>query len=145
MSKNTDVKIYDEGEKITVGGGTKEEADAPQEEVSGGSSEISVINIVDANRLEKSEGWTKSTFTATLKPYMKKLKEHIEKTDKAAADAFQKNATEVAKKVLGAFDDYVFYTGPTQDTEGMIIICHYKDGKTPVFWYWKHGLEEEKC
>lgn len=49
------------------------------------------------------------------------------------------------KYVLDTFDNWKFYLAERKDPDGMVILQRYKDDtKTPVFIFFKYGLEEEK-
>jgi hypothetical protein len=50
-----------------------------------------------------------------------------------------------AKKVIGSFKDWEFFTGESMDPDGMIVLLNYReDGTTPYVVVWKHGLSEMK-
>ena len=50
-----------------------------------------------------------------------------------------------AKKIVGSFKDWEFFTGESMDPDGMIVLLNYReDGITPYVVVWKHGLSEMK-
>ena len=57
----------------------------------------------------------KKSYGAHLKAYMGAIKAHLEKTNPERVTEFMKGAQTFAKRVLGKFDDYEFYT-----TESMV-------------------------
>merc|ERR1711939_394962 len=62
-----------------------------------------------------------------------------------AVHTFRLQSTSFAKKIVGNFKDYEFYTGESMDPDGMVVLLNYReDGTTPYLIYWKHGLKEEK-
>jgi hypothetical protein len=94
---------------------------------------------------------------------MKAVKAKLETTNPDRVATFEKAAAGFAKKVIGNFKDYEFYTGESMDTEGMVALLNYReDGITPYressfalltpprwSWltsvtFWKDGLREVK-
>jgi hypothetical protein len=55
------------------------------------------------------------------------------------------NRQSYAKKVVGSFKDWEFFTGESMNPDGMIVLLNYRDdGVTPYVVVWKHGLSEMK-
>lgn len=82
-----------------------------------------------------------------LKDYMKTLKKALVEAGKSDDEvkAFEDRAKVVAKKILGNFKDYEFYTGESMSPEGMVVLLNYReDGVTPYLIFWKDGLKEIK-
>lgn len=52
----------------------------------------------------------KKSYGAHLKQYMAAVKAHLEKSNPERVAEFMKGAQTFAKRVLGKFDDYEFYT-----------------------------------
>jgi hypothetical protein len=78
---------------------------------------------------------------------MKAVKEALRNkgADDAAIKEFETKAGAYAKKIIGNFKDYEFYTGESMNPDGMIVLLNYReDGVTPFVTVWKHGLEEMK-
>lgn len=81
---------------------------------------------------------------------MKKLKSSLqERADagdeaaKARLDVFESQAQTFAKKIIGNFKDYEFFTGESMDPDGMVVLMNYReDGVTPYMIYWRDGLKE---
>jgi hypothetical protein len=108
------------------------------------SSQVQVINVVDAHQLSPTN-FDKKNFMTYIKGYMKRLLERIKAKNPERVDAFQKEAQEFVKKVLANFKDYDFYLGPSNDVEAMVVLSTWaEDGVTPYFYFWKDGLEQEK-
>jgi len=136
--------------KITIGGesfdtGGNASAEGGDEEAGEEGTE-QVIDVVHSFRLH-STGFDKKGYLSYLKGYMKKVKEAMK--EKGASDeevsAFEKGAGAFAKKILGSFKDYEFFTGESMDPDGMIVLLNYReDGVTPYVTVWKHGLIEMK-
>lgn len=79
---------------------------------------------------------------------MKKTKAHLQtKADGGDADAkarlevFEGQAAALAKKLIGNFKDFEFFTGESMDPDGMVVLMNYReDGSTPYMIFWKDGL-----
>lgn len=52
---------------------------------------------------------------------MKAVKEHLSKTNPDRVPVFEKNAQGMAKKILGNFKDYEFYTGEGMNPDGALV------------------------
>merc|ERR1712029_629272 len=73
------------------------------------------------------------------------VKTYLQENKPDQVEAFEKGAQAFAKKIVGNFKDYEFYTGESMDPDGMVVLLNYReDGTTPYLIYWKHGLKEEK-
>jgi len=94
-----------------------------------------------------------------MKSVAKKLAENG--ADEEKVKAFQTGASAYAKKIVGGFKDYDFYTGESMDPDGMwvvsqryysqvltfnrVVLMNYReDGVTPYVIVWKHGLTQMK-
>lgn len=76
---------------------------------------------------------------------MKATKEHLSKTNPERVPVFEKKASEFAKKIIGNFKDYDFYTGESMDPDGMVLLVNFReDGVTPFFILWKDALKITK-
>lgn len=78
---------------------------------------------------------------------MKAVKAKLQEAGKSEDEVkdFETKAQGFAKKVIGSFKDWEFYTGETMDPDGMVVLLNYReDGTTPYVVVWKHGLKEEK-
>jgi len=116
-----------------------------QEEGEGLDTNIrQVIDIVDSARLVEV-AFDKKTYMGSIKEYMKVVTQSLTEKNPGRVDAFKKAAQDFVKSVIGGFDDYVFYTGESNNLDGMIILAKYDDtGVKPTFYFWKDGLKEEK-
>ena len=79
--------------------------------------------------------------------YMKAVKKAL--GEKGASEEtikdFESKASGFAKKIIGNFNDYEFFTGESMNPDGMIVLLNYReDGVTPFVTVWKHGLDEMK-
>jgi len=78
---------------------------------------------------------------------MKAVKEKLKSQGKSEEEIkdFETKAGAFAKKILGSFKDYEFYTGESMNPDGMVVLLNYReDGVTPYVTIWKHGLTEMK-
>jgi len=107
------------------------------------------VDVVLNHRLEECFAFgDKKQFTLYLKDYMKKVLAKLDERAPDQVDIFKTNMNKVMKEVLGRFKDLQFFTGESMDCDGMVAMCEYRDidgVSTPVFMFFKHGLEEEKC
>jgi hypothetical protein len=95
----------------------------------------------------QSTQFDKKSYMVYLKDYMKTLKKALAEAGKSEEEvkAFEKRAAGVAKKILGNFKDYEFYTGESMNPEGMVALLNYReDGVTPYLTFWRDGLKEVK-
>jgi hypothetical protein len=60
---------------------------------------------------------------------MKTLKKALQEEGKTEDEvkAFEKRAQGLAKKILGNFKDYEFYTGESMNPEGMVALLNYRE------------------
>lgn len=78
---------------------------------------------------------------------MKAVKQHLSEKGASAEEIkeFETKASGFAKKIVGNFKDYEFFTGESMNPDGMIVLLNYReDGVTPYVTVWKHGLSEMK-
>ncbi|KAG1752744.1 translationally-controlled tumor protein [Suillus paluster] len=126
--------------------GANPSAEEQEEALEAGA--ISVNNIAHSFRLQ-STVYDKKAYLGHLKDYMKKVAEKLAESGDPNALAtvtdFKAKANVFAKKIVGNFKDYEFYTGESMNIEGMVALLNYReDGITPYFTFWKHGLKEVK-
>jgi len=121
-----------------------------QEEADEGTDEAveSGVDIILNHRLQESYAFgDKKSYTAYLKEYMKKLVTKLEEKDPSQVEVFKTNMNKVMKELLGRFKDLQFFTGESQDIDGMVAIVEYRDegdDSVPYLLCFKHGLDEEK-
>ncbi len=58
---------------------------------------------------------------------MKAVKQHLQENKPDRVDAFEKGAQAFAKKIIGNFKDYEFYTGENMNPDGMIALLNYRE------------------
>ncbi|KAJ6515849.1 translationally controlled tumor protein [Mycena sanguinolenta] len=122
--------------------GANPSAEEQEESLEEGAKQVN--NVVHSFRLQ-STAFDKKSFLTYLKGYMKAVKTKLGETNPDRVDAFEKGAQNFAKKLVGNFKDYEFYTGETMNPDGMIALLNYReDGVTPYFTFWKDGLKEIK-
>ncbi|KZW04238.1 translationally controlled tumor-associated [Exidia glandulosa HHB12029] len=103
-----------------------------------------VNDIVHSFRLQPTT-FDKKSFLTYLKGYMKAVKSELQKSNPDRVEAFEKGAQTFAKKVVGNFKDWEFYTGESMNPDGMIALLNYRaDGTTPYLVFWRDGLKEVK-
>ncbi|TFK23269.1 translationally controlled tumor-associated [Coprinopsis marcescibilis] len=119
--------------------GANPSAEEGAEELEEGAQTVN--NIVHSFRLVATS-FDKKSFLTYLKGYMKAVKEKLSDERKPA---FEKGAAAYAKKIIGNFKDYEFYTGSKMDPDAMVALLNYRDdGVTPYFTFWKDGVKELK-
>ena len=104
------------------------------------ASKERILDIVHQNRLVETS-FDKKSYMATIKAYMKKVKESID--DEEEAKKFVAGAQVFVKKVIGDFDEFQFFLGESMSDEGIVVLCKW-EGESCTFYFWKHGLKGEK-
>ncbi|BGP29380.1 hypothetical protein JCM10296v2_001119 [Rhodotorula toruloides] len=128
-----------EGEVNIGANASAEEAEEALEE-----GEQRVNNVVHSFRLTETS-FDKKSYMTYLKGYMKAVKAHLQESNPDRIPAFEKGAAGFAKKVLGSFNDWQFFTGESMNPDGMVALMNYReDGVTPYMVFWKDGLKEVK-
>ena len=61
---------------------------------------------------------------------MKAVKAELQKSNPERVEAFEKGAQAFAKKVVGNFKDWEFYTGESMNPEGMVALLNYREDGT---------------
>ncbi|ORY33725.1 putative E167 tumor protein-like protein [Naematelia encephala] len=131
--------IVKEGD-IDIGGNPS--AEEAEEALENGATQVN--NVVHSFRLQ-STSFDKKSYLTYLKGYMKAVKTHLQNTNPDRVAGFEKEAQDLAKKIVGNFKDYEFYVGESMNPEGMVALLNYReDGVTPYFTLWKDGLKEVK-
>jgi len=123
-------------------------ANASAEEAEEGVEDaaVKVNNVVHSFRLQ-STSFDKKSYLTYLKGYMKAVKKYLQEAGKSEEEVkdFETKAQGFAKKIVGGFKDYEFYTGESMNPDGMVVLLNYReDGVTPYVTVWKHGLKEMK-
>lgn len=128
------------GGEVDIGGNPS--AEGGDEELEEGVETVN--NVVYSFRLSQTS-FDKKSFLTYIKGYMKKVKAHLAETAPDQVEVFEKGAQAYAKKIIGSFGDWDFYTGESMDPDAMIVLLNYReDGTTPFVAIWKHGVKEEK-
>lgn len=153
LSDAYDIKLVDDAvyeadcAMVKVGGDNIDIGANPSAEDGGDDVEDGteiVNNVVHSFRLQPT-AFDKKSFLGYIKGYMKTIKAKLQESDPDAVATFEKGAQAYAKKVIGSFKDWEFYTGESMDPDAMVIMLNYReDGTTPFVAIWKHGVEEEK-
>ncbi|KAI9897601.1 hypothetical protein N3K66_007457 [Trichothecium roseum] len=130
---------------VTVDTGANASAEEAEEALEDGAALVN--NVVNSFRLQ-STTFDKKSYLTYLKGYMKAVKSKLQDLGKPTEyiTEFEKNAQGFVKEVLlPNFKDFEFYTGESQDPDGMVALLNYReDGVTPYITIWKHGLQEMK-
>ncbi|KAJ8515054.1 hypothetical protein ONZ45_g7475 [Pleurotus djamor] len=122
--------------------GANPSAEEQEEALEEGASQVN--NVVHSFRLQ-STSFDKKSYLTYLKGYMKAVKTKLAETNPDRVADFEKGAAAFAKKIVGNFKDFEFYTGENMNPEGMVALLNYReDGVTPYFTFWKDGLKEVK-
>jgi len=138
---NCDMITIKEGD---VDIGANASAEEVEEELEAGASVVN--NVIHSMHLQPTS-FDKKSYMVYLKDYMKNLKKALVEAGKTEDEVkdFEKRAQGLAKKVLGNFKDYEFYTGENMNPDGMVALLNYReDGTTPYFIFWRDGLKETK-
>ncbi|KAK0621148.1 translationally-controlled tumor protein [Bombardia bombarda] len=134
---------------ITEGGVTIDigaNASAEEEEEALEDTTVKVNNIIHSFRLQATS-FDKKSYLTYLKGYMKAVKASLKEQGKSDEEIkeFETKAGAFAKKIIGSFKDYEFYTGESGNPDGMVVLLNYReDGTTPYIVIWKHGLKATK-
>ncbi|KAI9598836.1 translationally controlled tumor-associated [Syncephalis fuscata] len=123
--------------------GANPSAEEAPEELEASNVET-VNNVIHSFRLQ-STSFDKKSFLTYLKSYMKAIKTKLQESNPDRVDEFASKAQDFAKKLIGNFKDYEFYTGESMNPEGMVALLNYReDGVTPYFTFFKDGLKVVK-
>jgi hypothetical protein len=119
--------------------GANPSAEDQEEALEDGATQVN--NVVHSFRLQ-STSFDKKSYLTYLKGYMKAVKAQL---PAERVEQFEKDAASFAKKIVGNFKDFEFYTGESMNPDGMVALLNYRsDGITPYFTFWKDGLKEQK-
>merc|ERR1711874_747785 len=101
------------------------------------------IDVVLHQRLQETQFGTKKDYLAYMKKLTKKLNEEGKTDSVAKLKSIQAPLVEILKN----FKDLQFFTGESQDPDGMVVLLDYKDvdgEEKPVLYFPMYGLEELK-
>ncbi|KAK4442250.1 Mss4-like protein [Podospora aff. communis PSN243] len=148
--KEVDGVVYEVDCAMIVEGAVEVDigANASAEEAEEGVEDtaVKVNNVVHSFRLQ-STSFDKKSYLTYLKGYMKAVKKYLQDSGKSEDEVkdFEAKAGAFAKKIIGNFKDWEFYTGESMNPDGMVVLLNYReDGVTPYVVVWKHGLKEMK-
>jgi len=148
--KEVDGVVYEVDCEMIVEGAvqvdTGANASAEEDEEAVEDTAVKVNNVVHSFRLQ-STSFDKKSYLTYLKGYMKAVKKFLQESGKPEDEVkeFETKASTFAKKVIGSFKDWEFYTGESMNPDGMVVLLNYReDGVTPYVVVWKHGLTEMK-
>ena len=105
-----------------------------------------VVDIVDAFKLNEIT-LSKKDFVAWVKGFLGTVSKHLESKGKTERiPEFKKGATELTKLIMGQYDEFQVFTGPSYNMEGALAFCYQKeqDDEGPTFVYFQDSLKEEK-
>lgn len=106
-----------------------------------------VVDIVDAFKLNELEKFSKTEFMAWVKGYLAKVTAKLTELGKAdRIPAFKKGATATVKTIVAQFEEFQFYYGESWNTEGAMCFSYQKsqEDEGPTFLFLVDGLKEEK-
>lgn len=133
--------INEAGVKVDIGANPS--AEGGEDEVVEDHGQL-VNDVLSGFRLEQTS-FDKKSYMTYIKGYMKRLKEHLEKTNPDRVAVFQTAAATFVKNIISKFDDYDFYVGESMDPEAMVVILGYEeDGISPYVYLFKDGLRPIK-
>ena len=128
--------------KITVDGGAGFAA-GDDDDLDDAAKEV--FNIIHANNLKETFFSDKKEFKTIMKDYVKRLKVWMDENKPDEVADWMKAVGPYMKSVFKSFDEYTFYTGESQDPEGMLILCKWSaDGMSCNFIYMKAGLRSQR-
>lgn len=114
---------------------------ADAEEAPMTENDTSVIDVVDTYGLQEVS-WAKKDFAAWVKPYLARVKGHLESSRPHRLEPFMKGAQQFVLEIIKDFDNWVFYINANMDNDGMICFARYRDGATvPEFYFFRDGLQ----
>jgi hypothetical protein len=125
-----------------IGANASADGQDESEPLEGGAKQV--INLVHNCKLQETS-YDKKSYMTSIKAYMGKVKELVQKNNPERVPAFQTAAQAWVKNILANFDEYSFYTGESMDNDAMVILCKFsEDGMSQKFYFWKDGLKEQK-
>ena len=104
-----------------------------------------VNDIVDGFNYNSCK-FTKAQFGAWLKPYLKKISERIKDLypeDEQKVKDFQKASTDLAKFVIGKFDEFEFFLNEENDMDGAVAMSYWEDSEKDLgatFFFFTDGM-----
>jgi len=157
-----DIKIVDDivyevsgkltTEKLGVDCNTGGNPSAEGGDEDGGADEASKsgVDIILANRLEQAPAFTKATYKAYIKGFMKSIKNILVEEEPERVEAFTAGATKYIGALLkdsNRFKELDFYTGESMNGDGHHAILEWREtegGEVPTLIFFKDGVVGEK-
>lgn len=143
-----------EGKYVTrnkVGDFVLEGANASAEEADEGTDDNdteSGLDIVLNMRLVETGFKDKKGYLTYLKDYMKRIVAKLEEEGSKDIDTFKAGSNAFIKEKIGTYKDMQFFQGESMDPDAMSGILIHEDkpdgNEAPFFYFFKHGLVEEK-
>lgn len=109
----------------------------------GDSACQSGVDVVMNGRLNEY-ALDKKAYMTHIKEYMKRVKDRLQTDKPDQVETFTSKVQKFVKGVLGEFKEYQFFCGESMNPDGMLVLMKW-DGETPYLFFFKHGLDEEKC
>eukprot|EP00178_Gracilaria_changii_P005498 TRINITY_DN1909_c1_g1_i1.p2 TRINITY_DN1909_c1_g1~~TRINITY_DN1909_c1_g1_i1.p2 ORF type:complete len:180 (+),score=50.19 TRINITY_DN1909_c1_g1_i1:78-542(+) len=107
--------------------------------------DVRQVNVIAESFRLQETGFDKASYKTYIKGYLKSLKTFLEGKNPERVAPFMEAAKTALPELLKMVDDAQFFVGEEMNPEGMTVLMTYaEDNVTPVFWYWKDGLVEEK-
>lgn len=110
-------------------------------------SSVSGIDIALQHRLQRTE-FNKKSFGTYIKGYSKDLVAILEKEDPDRVEKFKAGMPKLVKKILGSFKDWDFYTGESQNPDGMVALLNWHEAEGeesyPYMIFFKDAMLVEK-
>ncbi|MRA94136.1 hypothetical protein GH868_29765, partial [Bacillus thuringiensis] len=73
-----------------------------------------------------------------------RVKDRLQTDKPDQVETFTSKVQKFVKGFLGEFKEYQFFCGESMNPDGMLVLMKW-DGETPYLFFFKHGLDEEKC
>ncbi|XP_070539056.1 translationally-controlled tumor protein homolog [Ptychodera flava] len=138
MSETTNISDAMIGGNASAEGGDEGETADP--------STVSGLNVVVIHKL-KTTSFNRESYTTYIKDYAKRLKAKLQEENPDRVPIFAAGMQTFIKDILNKknFKKYEFYTGDSENPEGLVALLNWgEDENTPVFFFLKDGVVEEK-
>lgn len=149
LAEVDDAMYVVEGKYIEIGGedyGISANVDEEAAEGATGDGtndqKVRVVDVVHQNRLSETQ-FDKKSYLAYLKDYLKRVNEQLKETCPERSAPFMAAAQTFIKKMVPEFDDYQFFMGASNSTDGIIVLAKW-EGEKAMFFFWKDGMKGEK-
>ncbi|KAK2873514.1 hypothetical protein FQN49_002292 [Arthroderma sp. PD_2] len=103
------------------------------------------VNTVAAAFGLQKTSFDKKGYRSNLRAYINRVMAELQArgTSQEEIDAIKEGILAYIGDVFANFIDIEFYTGESQDDEGMVVLLRHREDNSgpPYMIYWKHGLE----